>query len=317
MRPAGAEACATTPRPWSEQRRRGGSHGKGRGEHLLAKPARCRAWRPPGHPRPRGARGTPPRPPERGRPRRLPSHSAPGLPAPLGAAARPRLSSPCGSAACRGLRAHTARSACGPSAAAAAAPRRSRTPPWRPQAPARLSVRPSAAPLPAPATAPGRGAARSPPPRRVPTAGGSAWASHGRVTPSGRAPRPRPARPRPCRPARQSRTSSARRGPMSARGWGRGARDQRRGGAAGAAANGAATRLRRARAAPPWPQGGTRGRDGGSAQRGWGQHGPGCLFSEDRSERTLGKPEPHSSGQPHRGGWCLPQIGLRALINRR
>lgn len=204
LRPAGAEACATTPRPWSEQRRRGGSHGKGRGEHLLAKPARCRAWRLPGHPRPRGARGTPPRPPERGRPRRLPSHSAPGLPAPLGAAARPRLSSPCGSAACRGLRARTARSACGPSAAAAAAPRRSRTPPWRPQAPARLSVclsvrpPPRCRPPPLPRAAeprarPRPGAFLQPAAARGRHTGGSALRPRA-------APPPRPATPLPPRP---------------------------------------------------------------------------------------------------------------------
>lgn len=312
--PPGAQG---TPRPARPPR--GGSHGEGRGEHLSAKPARCRRWRPPVHPR--GARGTPPRPPKRGRPRRRPNHPHPRPP---GAAARPRRSSPCGSAAFRGLRARTARSACGPSAAAAAAPRRSRTPPWRPQAPAParqsvcLSVDPSAAPLPdpVPAAAPGRGAARSPPPRRVPSAGGSARAWPGGSPPP--ASRRAPATP----PANRGR---------AAPGTGQWERGPRAAAAANVgvarAANGAAERPERRpmgqrqdcgrhappRPAPGRPQGGTRG--------GPGTAGPGERGRRDnaaqgaRSVRT-GQNEPSVNQNFTALDSRTKDAGARALINQ-
>lgn len=194
-------------------------------------PTRLAPTHPQGRPR---APGT--TPPKRGRPRgpsqpylppthRLPAGQRPQEPHP-----RPRRSSPCGTAACRGRRARTARSACGPSAAAAAAPRRSRTPPWRPQAtgqprrpihrpPPRLPCLPARlAPLP---TRGGRLTPRRPLPWAAELAGCRARrrgrvpaATTGSVRAPGRAAHPRqlraaPPPPRPA-PAAEDRQSGAR-----------------------------------------------------------------------------------------------------------
>lgn len=291
LRPPGAQG---TPMPAREHLGpRGSSSG---GAAVTARGAGSTCWpnlpgADPGARRDTPAHGEPEEP--RHGPRNAAAHGGvsaiptPGLSAPLGAAARPRRSSPCGSAACRGLRARTARSACGPSAEAAAAPRRSRTPPWRPQAPppARRSVCRSVRPPPRCRTLP-----RAAEPRARPRPGAfpQPAAACGR-RPGGSplpAARRAPATPPPPRPPiggeqRRAR-ANGRAGPE---------RPRPRNVGVAHAANGAAERRARqpmgqrqdcGRRAPPRPQGGTRDGTGlapgieGPGQGGQGEHGLIC-----------------------------------------